>query len=185
MRYKSVSGHLRPFSIVKKRTTTINHAFASAIAPVIPYDEAAIREAIQFLGQDPDEDLHCVYCGGFAETWDHVEPTVKKKMFSGVGHSIGNLVPCCKPCNSRKGGKPWSQYLAQAAGSEFEERHALIDRHLKRYAVPIQLPGEIPEYKELLRIREKVLDLFAEADRVAARLRQMQASIQLEMEKSS
>ncbi len=60
-----------------KRRTTINHAFASAIAPSDNYDEKNINEALEFLGQNPNEDLKCVFCNDEAETWDHLVGLVK------------------------------------------------------------------------------------------------------------
>lgn len=42
---------------------------------------------------------HCVYCAGKCSnlTLDHYVPVA-----IGGGHNPGNLVPCCKPCNSSK-----------------------------------------------------------------------------------
>ena len=42
----------------------------------------------------------CAYCPAAADTIDHVVPLVR-----GGTNYEGNLVPCCKPCNSRKGGR--------------------------------------------------------------------------------
>ena len=106
MRYKDIRRYLKPYSMVASRATTINHAFAACIAPCDKYDEEVMRKAIIALGQDPDSDLLCVYCGDEAETWDHIHATVREKKFSGHGHRIGNLLPCCKTCNSKKGNKP-------------------------------------------------------------------------------
>lgn len=41
----------------------------------------------------------CTYCDDIATTMDHVLPLVR----GGTNHE-GNLTPCCKPCNSSKGG---------------------------------------------------------------------------------
>ena len=54
MRYSTVRNHLKPYVIVSRRKTTINHAFAAAVAPSDAYDELRVREAIYILGQDPD-----------------------------------------------------------------------------------------------------------------------------------
>jgi 5-methylcytosine-specific restriction endonuclease McrA len=105
MRFPDIRRYLKPYSIVASRTTTVNHAFAASIAPSDTYEAAKVREAVVALGQDADADLVCVYCGAEAETWDHVHATVKDKAFSGHGHRLGNLLPCCKPCNSKKGNK--------------------------------------------------------------------------------
>jgi 5-methylcytosine-specific restriction endonuclease McrA len=43
----------------------------------------------------------CAYCGGAAETVDHVVP----KALGGTS-SWRNCVACCRPCNARKGKKP-------------------------------------------------------------------------------
>lgn len=40
----------------------------------------------------------CVYCGGPSDSWDHVLPVGR-----GGPHTAANLVPCCLPCNNRKG----------------------------------------------------------------------------------
>lgn len=36
---------------------------------------------------------------------------VKDGKFSGYGHQIGNLIPCCKDCNSKKGNRDWKEFL--------------------------------------------------------------------------
>lgn len=125
MKYASIAAHLRPYLMLARRRTTINHAFASAIAPNDTYADDVVRKAIVGLGRDPDADLRCVYCDDLAETWDHVLATVKDSQFSGYGHTIGNLVPCCKPRNSMKGSKAWDSYLA-GRSNEDEEVGALI-----------------------------------------------------------
>lgn len=102
MRKTSLKGHLKPYSIFNKRRTTINHAFASALAPNDQYDETVIDDALRVLGQNPDDDLECVYCGREAETWDHLIGLVKNSQLRGYGHQIGNLIPCCRSCNSKK-----------------------------------------------------------------------------------
>lgn len=55
------------------------------------------------------EDGVCIYCGerGHKLTMDHFMPV---KL--GGRTEIGNLVPCCKSCNSRKGAKTPSQYFS-------------------------------------------------------------------------
>jgi len=53
----------------------------------------------------------CHYCGEVATTWDHLVPLAR-----GGRHSIGNLVPACRPCNSRKWTRlviEWSRIVAR------------------------------------------------------------------------
>lgn len=177
MKKQSIKLHLAPYSIIQKRKTTINHAFASAIAPVDNYDEAILREALTLLGQEPDGDLNCVYCGLLAETWDHLIGLVEKMELRGYGHQLGNLVPCCRSCNSKKGAKSWEIYLKGASPDEqtFLAKRLLITTYLERYAAPVnlkyaaeQLPNEWMRYCETKR---EVFRLMAEADVIAANLR--------------
>ena len=173
MRYRDIARLLKPYSIVAKRTTTINHAFASAIAPCDSYDESRIRAAITLLGQDPDSDLACVYCDSRAETWDHVHATVRNKMFSGFGHRLGNLVPCCKACNSRKGNKVWSIFM-DTLGLEagvLARRKELIGAYLNKYRLVDSIPENLPEYQELQELRKQVIEIFSRADFLADQIR--------------
>lgn len=176
MRYSTVRNHLRPYVIVSRRKTTINHAFAAAIALSDDYDEQRVREAVAVLGQDPDHELLCAYCGAPAQTWDHVFATVKASRFSGHGHRLGNLLPCCKPCNSAKGNKDWRQFVSELelppTVRQVTAEH--IDDYVARFSLQDSVPEESPEYERLLQIRAEVLKLLAEADRVAKLIRDHQ-----------
>lgn len=172
MKCSDIRRHLKPYSISAMRTTTVNHAFAAAMAPCDTYDEEQTREAMHLLGQDPD-DLDCVYCGSKAETWDHVHATVSAKNFSGYGHRLGNLLPCCKPCNSRKGNRRWSVYLERLglSAGDLNVRRQLIQGYLDRYGLRDAIPSQHVEFEELQEIRRQVLHLFAKADVLAKSLR--------------
>lgn len=173
MHYSSIKQHLRPYCIVARRRTTINHAFAACIAPHDAYDAERVKEAIVVLGQDLEKAIRCAYCGGEAETWDHVHATVSKTKFSGHGHRLGNLLPCCKPCNSQKGNKDWLQFLKTLRMPEAEraERERRIAEYLGRFGVLDEIPEQSPEYEELLRLRVEVLEIFKRADELAAIIR--------------
>jgi HNH endonuclease len=177
MKMHSIGHHLKPYLILQKRKTTVNHAFASAIAPAGEYDELNLRMALQLLGQDPDGDLKCVYCSKPADTWDHLVGLVENGELRGYGHQIGNLVPCCRDCNSKKGAKGWQDYLREAVPEQldFTRKRDLIASYLGRYAVPVNvnratemLPDDWARYCE---IKQEVFRLMAEADNIAARLR--------------
>lgn len=173
MRLKSIASHLRPYRMLARRRTTINHMFAAAVAPHDLFDEARVRDAVALLGNDPDSDLVCAYCGEPAETWDHVFATVKDSRFSGHGHRLGNLLPCCKPCNSRKGNKSWQAHLAALSLSEAEHarREALIDRYIGTYGRLDNEVAQATDHQQLDAIRKQILVLVAEGDEVAARIR--------------
>jgi hypothetical protein len=158
---------------VGRRRTTINHAFAAAIASCDAYEDQIAREAIAQLGQDPDSDLLCVYCGSPAETWDHVNATVRNTRFSGFGHTLGNLLPCCKSCNSKKGNKEWRVHMHSLALDPVDatRREALIEGYLAQRLTRGSTGEDQPEYHELLRLKNQVLDIFAQADKIAEQLR--------------
>lgn len=179
MRLKSIASHLRPYVMLSRRRTTINHAFAAAIAPSDVYDEGAMGKALRVLGQDPGRDLECAYCGTPAETWDHVTATVKDSRFSGHGHRLGNLLPCCKPCNSRKGNKPWNVHLSSLglAQDKLAVRYGAIERYLTAYMVVDSIPAASPDLRRLDDIRLQVRSLLEEGDLVAARIRSTHADL--------
>ncbi|HUO07869.1 MAG TPA: HNH endonuclease [Phycisphaerae bacterium] len=174
MRYSDIKQHLRPYLITGRRTTTINHAFAAAIAPFDEYDEERVKKALRLLGQDPDSEILCAYCGSPAETWDHVHATVRKTKFSGHGHRVGNLLPCCKPCNSKKGSKDWQVFLKRLAITEPErnQREGRIAAYLKEFLVSDDIPEHLPEYAELQQLRLEVLKIFKRADELAKSIRE-------------
>ncbi len=137
---KSIRSHLAPYSIFSKRKATVAHAFASALAPSDEYDEEKIEAALNALGQKDLKQLSCVYCENQTQTWDHLENRVKAGKPNGYGHQIGNLVPCCRDCNSQKGGKPFREFINANAKLTETEKSNLIHRlgtHLA-LAKPIQ-----------------------------------------------
>jgi hypothetical protein len=175
MKIESIKYHLQAYSIMRKRQTTINHAFASAIAPNDNYNQELIEEAVKMLGQDPKADLHCMYCGELAETWDHVFGLVKDYQFSGYGHVIGNLLPCCKKCNSEKGNKNWVEFLNTKTTSA--SRTKMLSAYFNKYLPTIidydrikkLCPAEI---NKLQKIKDNIFELMKEADVIAAKVRE-------------
>jgi len=179
MKANTIRTHFKPYQILGKRKTTINHAFASVIAPNDAYDEELLAEAIRVLGQDPHDDLMCAYCGqNPAETWDHVVGLVKNQQFSGFGHTLGNLLPCCKSCNSSKGNRNWRAFVIGLIADE-ESRGAKIaqlESYFARFGgTPISLaeidalcPDEMSRLREL---RQEIYSGMKEADAIAVEIR--------------
>ncbi len=133
------------------------------------------------LEQDPDGDLECVYCGAEAATWDHVFNRVVKGDFSGHGHRIRNLVPCCRTCNESKGQKPWREFLETRNPPDKELRLRRIERFLRSTDEQIINPDGMrqqatEELKRFREIRSQIFELMAEADRLAAIIRQKETS---------
>lgn len=177
MKKTSIKAHLKKYSLVQKRKTTINNAFASAIAPFDIYDEQKIDAAITFLGQTPQENLVCVYCGGDAQTWDHLVSLVEGGRLRGFGHQLGNLVPCCKACNSQKGSKDFAVFITSSANIK-GDKEKLIERlglYSRKFAQPLSMeliethaPKEWSRYNQ---IRNEIIELLQEADELTDVLR--------------
>lgn len=64
----------------------------------------------------------CVYCGGVANSLDHVIPKA-----IGGKTVASNLVPACKPCNGNKGDRELVDWF-RSRSSWSEEREAAIAR---------------------------------------------------------
>lgn len=174
---KSIRSHLAPYSIFSKRKTTIAHAFASAQAPADEYDENKINAALKALGQKDLKQLSCVYCERQAQTWDHLENLVKAGKLNGYGHQVGNLVPCCRDCNSKKGSKSFRDFINANVILTETEKLNLIGRlatHLT-LAKPIQPVTQSPEGQDaltkFLALQTQILSLMEQADKYAQILR--------------
>ncbi|MFX1761467.1 HNH endonuclease [Paraburkholderia sp. A1RI-2L] len=175
---RSIQSHLKPYSILASRRTTIAHAFASALAPFDPYIESDVINALIALGQTDLPHLVCVYCSLPATTWDHLVGLVKDGQLNGYGHQIGNLVPCCGPCNFRKGGKDFHEFVRAGKGTDEEKTDLIrkLDAHLQRAtrvsapAVGSQAAAAKRKFDDLQR---QILDLMKQADEQAAIVRQL------------
>lgn len=176
---KKIKTHLSIYSIYKKRRSTIINAFASALAPSDSFDEKIIETALIELGQKDLKKLACVYCGAFAQTWDHLKNLVKDDELDGYGHQIGNLVPCCKDCNSRKGGKSFHEYVKtlDISNTEKENLNFRLEKHLS-LAKEIKA-NNTPEFMDAKKnydaIRSQILNLMQDADKAAQVIRDLRS----------
>jgi hypothetical protein len=121
----------------------------------------------------------CAYCGvRSAETWDHVFGLVRNQRYAGYGHTLGNLLPCCRSCNSAKGNKNWRDYLeiVEPDGERREHRANILENYFDRY-LKVRF-----DYNEMLRIcpdeleqlevlRQQVFVLMQQADHLASTIR--------------
>nr|WP_321525623.1 HNH endonuclease [uncultured Cohaesibacter sp.] len=175
MKASSIKKYLKPNTILGRKSTFSN-AFASALAPFDAYSDDAVAEAINDLGQDPNKDLYCVYCGKEAATWDHVFNRVVDGEFSGYGHRIRNLVPCCRACNERKGKKNWKTFLALINPEDIDQRIDRMERFLYDHSTPDDyeiIQRKAPEeLRQFQKIRSEIFQLMAEADRLATLIRE-------------
>lgn len=175
MKKEDIKRHLSTYSIYNKRRTTINHAFASSIAPSDLYDDTRISEALIFLGQNPSNILQCVYCEDEAETWDHLIGLVKNNELRGYGHQIGNLVPCCKQCNSKKGSKDYQIFIEE--NTKIKKNKNLLINLLSSYQEKYTTKLDFEklklsqEYKDFIIIKEEIFKLMEKADLIAKKIR--------------
>lgn len=75
----------------------------------------------------------CCYCGLAIDagsiSLDHLIPMNKAEL--GL-HAWGNVVPCCRPCNSEKQQKHWQDFLGvKADGVDFKDRLGRIQKFQK------------------------------------------------------
>jgi len=140
-----------------------------------------VEAALNALGQKNLQALTCIYCGKLAQTWDHLENLVREGKLNGYGHQIGNLVPCCRDCNSEKGGKPFRDYVSTLSLSPAEQANliARLEKHLS-LATPIDTSTLDIEGKDALdrfnAIQLQILKFMEEADRLAQILREKRNS---------
>jgi 5-methylcytosine-specific restriction endonuclease McrA len=177
MKKSDIKRHLNIYSIYKKRHTTINHAFASAISSFDNYEEKDIDKALQLLGQKPNALLKCLYCGKKANSWDHLNSLVKDGLYTGYGHQLGNLVPCCRKCNSAKGKKNFIDFVNELDIDE--EKKAKIksqltnySNHFKNNIVDINSFEYIELTKKYIDIKKKIFELLKLADEEAKVVRE-------------
>jgi 5-methylcytosine-specific restriction endonuclease McrA len=171
----TIKKHLRSQTIMRRKSTIAN-AFASALAPFDDFDQDEVAKAVRDLGQDPEGDLSCVYCGAAAATWDHIFNRVVGGEFSGHGHRIRNLVPSCRTCNERKGQKPWREWLRQVAPPDEDARAASLEKFLSRTTAAAFTMEDMrhharDELERFLEVRSQVFSLLVEADELAAVIR--------------
>lgn len=175
MKADTVRKYLKPYKVMS-RWTTFNGALQAGLAVPEAYDPTRHAEALTLLGQDPEGDLSCVYCGGPAATWDHLENNVKKGRFSGFGHRIFNLVPACRTCNERKGGKHWKVFLDKLEPPDKAARVRVIGEFAKRNAAENfgwdEIEREFPELaKHYDLLRREIHERLRLADQVAIKIR--------------
>lgn len=174
--YALFRSQMKPFKMSNARGSTINHAFASALATADAFDEHKLDQALALLGQSSTEPLRCVYCDADAQTADHLHGLVKDSKYTGHGHVIGNLVPCCRTCNERKGKKSWREW-AKAKGTPDDQVAKIAAYEL--LAPPVVADEDLRQlYPDLMeaydRLRVHTRDLMKTADHLASEIRRLE-----------
>ncbi len=174
MTRESIKKHFARYKIYQKRCTTINHAFASAMAPSDDYSPERVDTLLAELDCLRDGRIVCVYCGSHeAQTWDHLRALVRASRPSGHGHTYGNLVPSCKDCNSTKGNKDGSE-ANRLINAKNPEQAARVDRLISRHLAthPTGDRSVSPDLVAALDdLKAQILDLMRKADELIDRHR--------------
>lgn len=92
----------------------------------------------------------CAYCGDSPDRLE-MEHLVQCNRAQGGLHHPGNVVPLCRPCNSRRRSTPTDSWRAQLAvvcterseADIFDERQARIEAHIADEGYPDLKPEEL------------------------------------------
>ena len=162
---------------ISGRSSTISHAFASALATVDVYDETTLIDSLKLLGQEIEEPLRCVYCMSPARSIDHLNGLVDNKRYTGHGHVIGNLVPSCERCNTSKGGKPWREFAKSIEmPKEQFDRIASYETKAPPAVSEAELKLHYPDLMEAYeRLRNLTQDLLRAADNIATEIQRLES----------
>ena len=104
-RRKVSSGELERGGAVLQPAEIANLLVRCILASQKPLTKKQWRAALEHFGH------RCAYCGrslGATPGKDHAVPINKKSLGE---HCAGNVVPCCKECNSRKHSKDYLEFL--------------------------------------------------------------------------
>ncbi|WP_206420437.1 HNH endonuclease [Lacinutrix jangbogonensis] len=129
--YKSIFKIPNAVSI-KGRTSSITNSFINGVIPIIQPNEKEIDEVLNIFNLSKDK-VECVYCGDKSTEWDHLQPLIKNKRFTGFITEIQNLVPACGKCNQSKGNRNWFDWIySSAKQSPYSRQISDIDERAKR-----------------------------------------------------
>lgn len=88
----------------------------------------------------------CAYCGRSGPlVMDHVVPINRQALGE---HRLGNLVPACRDCNTRKGDRALGDFLARDP-----VRRAAIEAHMARHGY--RPPGDDPELRRIVEMAHR------------------------------
>lgn len=139
------------------RSSSITAATWKSIMPVVKPNIDEFEKVLQVLGMSRDK-IFCAYCGDKWTLWDHFEPVVEDKKFTGYITEIHNLVPCCSPCNSSKGNSHWRNWISGGAKQSPATREVCdlggriksLERFEKLNRIKIEIPNDIVKEMEIL-----------------------------------
>ncbi|PWI28874.1 HNH endonuclease [Flavobacteriaceae bacterium LYZ1037] len=117
---------------IKGRTSSITNSFINGVIPIIQPTENEIDEVLKIFNLSKNK-VECIYCGDKSTEWDHLQPLIKNKRFTGFITEIQNLVPACGKCNQSKGNRNWFDWIySSAKQSPYARQISDIDERAKR-----------------------------------------------------
>ena len=106
---------------------------------------------------------------------DELKEHFKNNELRGYGHQIGNLVPCCKECNSKKGSKDYKVFIHEhnKIRKNKENLINLLSSYQETYSTKLNFEKlkASQEYEDFLIIKDKIFELMKEADLIAEKIR--------------
>lgn len=88
------------------RISTLRRSMACTL---LNRDACTPEQEQEWLRFFPDN--KCAYCGQTATHLDHLHPMIRNNEPTGFGTDPGNLVPCCKKCNTPKSNMDWEDFM--------------------------------------------------------------------------
>lgn len=106
-------------------------------------------------------DRRCCYCGtnftsDLRAVQDHLIPMNRTDL--GL-HAWGNIVAACPPCNAKKQGRDWKDFIIERAGADARERHKRVSEFIKEY-----------EYRPALDLADVASELYEEIGSISMTL---------------
>ena len=92
-----------------KITSRISTLRRSMACTLLNRDACTPEQEKEWLKFFPDN--KCAYCGQEATHLDHLHPMIRDNEPTGYGTDPGNLVPCCKKCNTPKSNMEWEDFM--------------------------------------------------------------------------
>lgn len=111
-----------------KITSRISTLRRSMACTLMNRDACTLEQEQVWLKYFPDN--KCAYCGQEATHLDHLHPMIRDNEPTGFGTDPGNLVPCCKNCNTPKGNMAWADFMRSSKCKHMEKPNKTLQESI-------------------------------------------------------
>lgn len=111
-----------------KITSRISTLRRSMACTLMNRDACTPEQEQVWLKYFPDN--KCAYCGQEATHLDHLHPMIRDNEPTGFGTDPGNLVPCCKNCNTPKGNMAWADFMRSSKCKHTEKPNKTLQESI-------------------------------------------------------